>query len=113
MLKAGIVFDDEPGQPPTEENAARLRAMKDSALDTLIPEEMKHRPSTWQDITLKRGKTELNFINGEVVELGKKLGIKTPLNSLLLNLVKETAAKRSPAGKYTIADLKKLLARAT
>jgi len=113
MLEAGIVFSDEPGKPSAEESGARLRAMKDFIPNLSTPEEMKHRPSVWQDITLKRGKNELDFINGEVVELGKKLGIKTPLNSLLLNLVKEITEKRLPAGNYTISDLKKMLTRAT
>ena len=112
MQAAGITFEDEPGQPPAVERGARLRAMTDSAPPS-IPEPMKHRPSTWQDLTLKRGKSEVDFINGEVVELGKKLGIKTPLNSLLLRVVKEMTQARIPAGKYSIADLKRMLARAT
>jgi 2-dehydropantoate 2-reductase len=110
MLKAGIVFDDEPGKPPTAQSGSRLRAMKDSTANSRAPEEMKHRPSAWQDLALKRGKTELDLINGEVVELGKKVKIKTPLNSLLLRLVKEMAQNRIPAGRYNIADLKKMLA---
>ncbi len=111
MQAAGITFEDEPGQPPAAESGSRLRAMKDSIPDQSIPEVMKHRPSTWQDLTLKRGKSEIDFINGEVVELGKKLGIKTPLNSLLLRVVKEMTQEKIPAGKYSIADLKKMLAR--
>jgi len=113
LLKAGVIFDDEPGKPPAAESGSRLRAMKDFTPEQTIPEEMKHRPSAWQDLTLKRGKTELDFINGEVVELGKKLGVETPLNSLLLKLVKEMAEKKIPAGRYTIAELKRMLASAT
>ena len=109
LLQAGIVFEDEPGQIPVTESPSRLRAMEDFTPDKSLPEEMKHRPSVWQDLSLKRGKTELDFITGEVVELGKKLGIPTPLNSLLLKLVKEMAEKRLPPGRYTIADLKRML----
>lgn len=109
MQAAGIEFADEPGQPPASERGARLRAMSDSIPDPSIPEEMKHRPSTWQDIALKRGKTEVDFINGEVVELGKKLGIAAPLNSLLLRVVKEMTKEGAPPGKYSIADLKGML----
>jgi len=109
MQAAGIVFEEEPGQPPPAERGARLRAMSDSAPDPAKPEEMKHRCSTWQDIALKRGKTEVDFINGEVIKLGEKLGIPTPLNSLLLKLVKEMTQEGAPTGKYSISDLKKML----
>ena len=44
--------------------------------------------STWQSI--KRGSaTEIDFLNGEVIRLGKKVGIPTPYNLRAVELVRE------------------------
>jgi len=43
--------------------------------------------SMLQDVTKKR-KTEIDVINGAVVEEGKKLGIETPVNAVVTKLVK-------------------------
>jgi 2-dehydropantoate 2-reductase len=40
-----------------------------------------------QDIS-RRAPTEINTITGEVVRIGKQLGIPTPVNQLLLDLVR-------------------------
>jgi len=104
---AGITLEGEPGQPPITERPARLRAMKDSTPPPQ-PEEMKHRFSVWQDLALGRGKSEIEFLNGEIVKLGKKLGVPTPLNSLMVRLVKQMARDKTPPGTYTIAQLREM-----
>lgn len=43
--------------------------------------------SMLQDV-LRRRKTEIDFINGAIVRQGKSLGIKTPVNFFLYNLIK-------------------------
>jgi 2-dehydropantoate 2-reductase len=43
--------------------------------------------SMLQDV-LRKKRTEIDFINGVVVRLGQEIGIPTPTNSLLLELVK-------------------------
>jgi 2-dehydropantoate 2-reductase len=45
-----------------------------------------NRSSMLQDVTAKRP-TEISVINGAIVEEGKKLGIPTPVNAVLTNLV--------------------------
>lgn len=53
----------------------------------LVPDTAEHRSSTLQDI--KAGKrTEIDALNGAVIELSKKLGIDVPYNSAAYNLVK-------------------------
>jgi len=42
--------------------------------------------STLQSLRRKRS-TEIDYLNGEVVELGKKTGIPTPLNAKIVELV--------------------------
>jgi 2-dehydropantoate 2-reductase len=46
-----------------------------------------HVPSTAQDVRAKR-KTEIDFLNGAIVMLGKKHGIPTPYNNMIYNLVR-------------------------
>lgn len=47
--------------------------------------------SMLQDV-LKNKKTEIDYINGAIVRQGQSLGIPTPINSVLLNLLKSIEA---------------------
>jgi 2-dehydropantoate 2-reductase len=47
----------------------------------------KHRASMLQDVLAKR-QTEVDFMNGAIVEWGKKTGVPTPLNQSLWELIK-------------------------
>jgi 2-dehydropantoate 2-reductase len=47
----------------------------------------KHRASMLQDVLAKR-QTEVDFMNGAIVEWGKKVGVPTPLNKALWELIK-------------------------
>ena len=47
----------------------------------------KHRASMLQDVLSKR-QTEVDFMNGAIVEWGKKTGVPTPLNKALWELIK-------------------------
>jgi 2-dehydropantoate 2-reductase len=47
----------------------------------------KHRASMLQDVLAKR-QTEVDFMNGAIVEWGKKAGVATPLNQALWELIK-------------------------
>jgi 2-dehydropantoate 2-reductase len=47
----------------------------------------KHKASMLQDILAKR-QTEVDFMNGAIVEWGKKVGVPTPLNKAMWALIK-------------------------
>jgi len=47
----------------------------------------KHKASMLQDILAKR-QTEVDFMNGAIADSGEKLGVPTPLNRALWQLVK-------------------------
>jgi 2-dehydropantoate 2-reductase len=54
--------------------------------EKLLPTTKKHRSSMLHD--LENGmKTEICFLNGKIVELGKKNNIPTPVNSMLCDLI--------------------------
>jgi 2-dehydropantoate 2-reductase len=47
----------------------------------------KHRASMLQDVLLKRP-TEVDFMNGAIVQWGERIGVPTPLNRALWQLIK-------------------------
>lgn len=54
------------------------------------------RSSMWED--LSRGRpTEIDFLNGEIVSLGRKLGHPTPLNERIVELVKQAEQNKNPS----------------
>ena len=55
-------------------------------VDQLIPR-YENRSSMLQDLT-RGNRTEIDFINGKVVELGKRHGIPTPANDCLTQLIR-------------------------
>ena len=46
-----------------------------------------HKPSMLQDIEAKR-RTEIDYINGKIIEYGERAGVPTPYNTTLRSLVK-------------------------
>ncbi|MFC2010334.1 ketopantoate reductase family protein [Chloroflexota bacterium] len=65
--------------------------------------------STWQSLAREQGSVETDFMNGEVVRLATRLGRKAPINETLLRISQEMAANHDHPGKYTAAQLSKLL----
>lgn len=56
------------------------------------PPEGEHYPSMHQD--LSRGvQTEINYLNGKIAEFGKELGIKTPVNAMITDLIHQLEMK--------------------
>ena len=58
------------------------------------------RSSMWEDLQSKRP-VEVDYINGEIVKLGKQFNIMTPMNTRLINMVKE--AQKSGNGSPNLA----------
>ncbi|NOY12550.1 MAG: 2-dehydropantoate 2-reductase [Deltaproteobacteria bacterium] len=52
-----------------------------------IREAGHHKPSMLQDIEAKR-QTEIDYINGKIIEYGERAGVLTPYNTTLRSLVK-------------------------
>ncbi|ADC47170.1 2-dehydropantoate 2-reductase PanE [Methanobrevibacter ruminantium M1] len=53
----------------------------------LVPDTYNHRSSTLQDIS-KRQKTEIDTLNGKVIELGEKYGVDVSVNKTIYNIIK-------------------------
>lgn len=93
--KLGHTLEDMHHLPPEiiaragEGDPEAKRLYDENRLDSIKkPGGGEHRPSMGQDM-VKGRRTEIEFMNGLVVERGKQIGIATPANALLTDVVKK------------------------
>jgi 2-dehydropantoate 2-reductase len=67
------------------------------------------RSSTWQSLVRGTGNIEAEAINGDIVKLGRALGIETPYNETLWKVAEDMARKGEKPGKYAVEDLTKMV----
>lgn len=71
-------------------DAKGIRLLYDDPVDTafkVMKDLSEHYTTMYQDVVAKR-RTEIDVINGAVVAEGERLGIPTPVNKVLVNLIK-------------------------
>ena len=61
--------------------------------------------SSWQSLMRGAGSIESQFLNGEVVQLGRLLGIPSPYNEVLWRRAEQMAHDRTPPGRYGVDEL--------
>ncbi|GGU86897.1 2-dehydropantoate 2-reductase [Streptomyces filipinensis] len=90
-------------------SAAEERAARDGKV-TLVPLDGGPRGggSSWQSLARGTGTIEADYLNGEIVLLGRLHGVPTPLNELLQRLADRFARERRAAGSLPLADLIRL-----
>ncbi|HVE93721.1 MAG TPA: 2-dehydropantoate 2-reductase N-terminal domain-containing protein [Acidimicrobiales bacterium] len=64
--------------------------------------------SSWQSLVRGTGAIETDYLNGEIVLLGRLHGVPTPVNTLLQRLAAEAASSGAQPGSYTPAELLEL-----
>lgn len=65
--------------------------------------------STWQSLERGLGTIETDFLNGEIVLLGRLHGVPTPVNSMLQSVSAQAAMSRLRPGSFSAGDLLSLL----
>jgi 2-dehydropantoate 2-reductase len=90
----------------TEEEKAHRQA-----LSPLRPVDGQRRGggSSWQSLARGTGTIEADWLNGEIVLLGRLHGVPTPVNSMLQAMANRMARQRQRPGSLTVADLEALL----
>ncbi len=68
------------------------------------------RSSMWEDLERRR-KTEVDHLNGEIVKLAAKHGVRARLNEGIVALVKEAEEKRAGSPALSAPTLRRLLSR--
>ncbi|HET9992213.1 MAG TPA: 2-dehydropantoate 2-reductase N-terminal domain-containing protein [Kofleriaceae bacterium] len=83
------------------EDAERRKALVN------LPIDGAKRPggSTWQSLARGHGTLETDYLNGEIVLLGRLHGVPTPVNEALQELAAEAARTRAAAGALPLAEL--------
>jgi 2-dehydropantoate 2-reductase len=61
--------------------------------------------SSWQSLHRRTGTIEADYLNGEIVLLGRLFGVRTPVNALLQRLANGIARSRQSPGSMTTKDL--------
>lgn len=65
---------------------ASSQKYKEHFYNKLLPPTAEHYPSMLED--LKRGRTEIDALNGAIVKLAIKAGMKAPINQVITNMIK-------------------------
>jgi 2-dehydropantoate 2-reductase len=89
--------------------AAANAAREDVVKELPVSGQMRGGGSTWQSLNRRSGRTEVDYLNGEIALLGRQHGVPTPVNELLQVTVGVLAARREAPGTVDPEDL---LARA-
>ena len=100
LRKANIHPQAPLNSKPIEETIEKLQT-GGFACEYDLPAERRTYPSTWQDLRLRRQATEVDFLNGEIVELGQGQSVPTPLNTTLLRLIHQAVESQDQPGKYS------------
>ncbi|MBV8960869.1 MAG: ketopantoate reductase family protein, partial [Actinobacteria bacterium] len=61
--------------------------------------------SSWQSLRRRTGSIEADYLNGEIVMLGRLHGVPTPANALLQQVANRMAADGAPPGSVDVEDL--------
>lgn len=73
---------------------ADAEAYKQAFYGQMVPATVLHHASMLQDIQRGR-RTEIDALNGAVIELGRVYGVKTPVNEVVVSMIKAKEALRS------------------
>ncbi|MFH1639760.1 MAG: 2-dehydropantoate 2-reductase [Chloroflexota bacterium] len=98
QAKQRWVSDDELGQEWPE--------FKTTPRATITTEAQS---STWQSLARTQGSVETEYLNGEIVKLANRLGLRAPINEKILHISREMGVNRELPGKYPPARLLEIL----
>jgi 2-dehydropantoate 2-reductase len=113
LAVAGIAAEppaDEPSPIRITKWTERIRQSQESLEKALqLPEAARTYASMHQDLVLGRKTHEADYLNGEIVRLGKQFDMPTPYNSVLLEVINRMFDEQLRPGIYTPAELHMLI----
>ena len=107
--KSGITYETLPDIDP-KKTISRLEVLNSALLrrgSQILKLNENARNSMWQSISRGRP-TEIDYLNGEIVNLAIENNLNAPINTKLVELIKK-AEKDSFKNKYSPKELRKLL----
>ena len=91
----------------SEEESARVRGDQVRVLP--VNGSPRGGGSSWQSLTRGTGSIEADFLNGEIVLLGRELGIPAPVNEVLQRLANQAARELRAPGSTTAGQVMALV----
>jgi 2-dehydropantoate 2-reductase len=73
-----------------------------------LPPGVRNLGSSWQSLQRGLGTIEADYLNGEIVRLGRSCGVPTPYNEVLQEVASAMAIQREKPGKYDALELERL-----
>lgn len=95
LSAAGIVWTSDADQAAAREGFTLVD----------LPGQPRGGGSTWQSLQRGAGSVEANWLNGEIVLLGRLHGVPAPVNAVLLRRVEQASATGQGAGGHDAAAL--------
>ena len=89
-----------------------VRAGRSSINGGEVPGHARHGGSSLQSIMRGTGDIETDFLNGEIVLLGRLHGVPTPANAVVQAIGNRLAREGMAPGSMTVEELNQLLAKA-
>jgi len=90
-------------------SSAEMKAGMGQLTMTDLPEFSNRAGSSWQSLERGTGNIEVDFLNGEIAELGRRYGIATPANiacqNLALELSRRSAHTQIHPGSVSVAQV--------
>ena len=86
---------------PTDDDAERRKGMKMAPIDGV----RRDGGSTWQSLARSAPTIETDYLNGEIVLLGRLHGVPTPVNEALQRLGRRLVADHVAPGTFPLDEL--------
>ncbi len=91
-------------------SAAEVKARRAEGLRYVdIPDHPRHGGSSWQSIARGTGDIETDYLNGEIVLLGRRHGVPTPANEVVQLLGNQLARRSLSAGSIEVAQMRAMI----
>jgi 2-dehydropantoate 2-reductase len=90
---------------PFESPDAFEKRSREQHRQSPLPPGVRNLGSSWQSLQRGLGSVEADFLNGEIVRLGRLYAIPTPYNEVLQEVANAMAASHEKPGKFTAQDL--------
>jgi len=102
-------FDPAPFLDTTPAGVAAAAAVLDAMGKGALVNNIKVRTGYWRDIVVRKRKTEIDYITGEIVRRGERHGVPTPVNRLQQKMFEEIESGRRAMGWENVEALKSAL----
>ena len=87
----------------------QVAARRDGFTMADVPGQARSGSSSWQSLARGAGSIEADFLNGEIVLLGRLHGVATPVNEALQQVANRMAADGEAPGSMTLPELEALV----